>query len=123
MNIVVVDNEPAIVKLCKNVLVTQGHTVHGFTTTREALSHLGAGTRVDLLLVDYQMPELNGLEFIHQAWDLQPQVRVVMITAHGTRELLGEAAQAGIHGVVLKPFTAIDLTRVVETTLRQSSEP
>jgi DNA-binding NtrC family response regulator len=123
VNIVVVDNEPAIVKLCKNVLVAQGHTVYGFTTTREALEHVGAGARVDLLVVDYQMPELNGLEFIHRAWDLQPQLRVVMITAHGTRELLGEAAQAGIHGVVLKPFTAIDLTRVVETTLRQSSEP
>lgn len=123
MNIVVVDNEPAIVKLCKNVLTGQGHTVDGFTTTREALEHLGAGARIDLLLVDYQMPELNGLEFIQHAWDLQPQLRVVMITAHGTRELLSEAAQAGIHGVVLKPFTAIDLTRAVETTFRQSSEP
>ena len=123
MNIVVVDDEPAIVKLCKNVLVEQGHTVHGFTTTRDALSHLTAGVRVDLLLVDYQMPELSGLEFIQRAWDLQPELRVVMITAHGTRELLGEATQAGIHGVVLKPFTAIDLTRVVETTLRPSSEP
>jgi DNA-binding NtrC family response regulator len=123
VNIVVVDDEPAIVKLCKNVLVAQGHTVHGFTTTSEALEHVGAGARVDLLLVDYQMPELNGLEFIQRAWDIQPHLRVVMITAHGTRELLGEAAKAGIHGVVLKPFTAIDLTRAVETTLHPSSEP
>jgi AmiR/NasT family two-component response regulator len=45
-----------------------------------------------------------------------------MITAHGTRELLGEAAQAGIHGVVLKPFTAIDLARAVETTIGESSQ-
>ena len=80
MNIVVVDNEPAIVKLCKNVLAQQGHTVHGFTTAPDALSHLAAGVRVDLLLVDYQMPELNGLEFIQRAWDLQPELRVVMIT-------------------------------------------
>jgi len=84
--------------------------------------HLGGGTRVDLLVVDYQMPDLNGLEFIQRAWDLQPQLRVVMITAHGTRELLGEAAQAGIHGVVLKPFTAIDLARAVETTIGESSQ-
>jgi DNA-binding NtrC family response regulator len=122
VNVVVVDDEPAIVKLCNNVLVAQGHRVHGFTTTSGALAHLGGGARVDLLVVDYQMPDLNGLEFIQRAWDLQPQLRVVMITAHGTRELLGEAAQAGIHGVVLKPFTAIDLARAVETTIGESSQ-
>jgi AmiR/NasT family two-component response regulator len=44
-----------------------------------------------------------------------------MITAHGSRELVGEAAQAGIHGVVLKPFTAGDLAREVEAAMERSS--
>jgi DNA-binding NtrC family response regulator len=120
MTIVVVDDEPAIVKTCEKVLGAQGHRVHGFTTTREALAHL-AHDAADLLVVDYMMPEQNGFEFIQEAWSLRPTLRVVMITAHGSRELLGEATQAGIHGVVLKPFTAIDLTRGVETAMRGSS--
>jgi len=44
-----------------------------------------------------------------------------MITAHGTRELLGEASQAGIHGMVLKPFTPSDLTRGVQAAMERSS--
>ncbi len=120
MTIVVVDDEPAIVKTCESVLGAQGHRVYGFTTTREALAHLAHGA-ADLLVVDYMMPEQNGFEFIQEAWSLRPALRVVMITAHGSRELLGEATQAGIHGVVLKPFTAVDLTRGVETAMRGSS--
>ena len=121
MTIVVVDDEIAIVKVCEKVLGGQGHTVHGFTTTREALAHLQRGAPADLLVVDYMMPEQNGFEFVEQAWALRPALRVVMITAHGSRELVGEAAQAGIHGVVLKPFTARDLAQGVEAAMEGSS--
>ena len=117
MNILVVDDEPVIVKMCLKVLGEQGHAVRGFTSTREALAHLAAGPSADLLVVDYKMPELNGLEFIQRAWDLQPKLRVVMITAHGSQELLGRAAETGVHGLVLKPFTAAELTRGVKTAL------
>ena len=120
MNVVVVDDEPAVVKMCEKVLGAQGHTVHGFTTTREALAHLANGAADDLLVVDYLMPELNGFEFIQEAWSLRPTLRVVMITAHGTRELLGEASQAGIHGMVLKPFTPSDLTQGVQAAMERS---
>ena len=72
---------------------------------------------MDLLVIDYKMPDLNGLEFIQRAWDLQPKLRVIMITAHGSRELLGQAAETGVHGLVLKPFTAAELMRGVKTAL------
>ena len=121
MTVVVVDDDLTIVKMCEKVLRAQGHTVHGFTTTREALAHLGQGVPADLLVVDYMMPEQKGFEFVEQAWSLRPALRVVMITAHGNRELVGEAAQAGIHGVVLKPFTAADLTRGVATAMERST--
>ena len=66
MKIVVVDDEPTIVLMCRRVLEAQGHTVHGFTSVQAALAQLQADT-ADLLVVDYKMPELNGLEFIERA--------------------------------------------------------
>jgi len=117
MNIVVVDDEPAIVQMCLKILGDQGHEVHGFTSTGEALGHLAAGPAADLLIVDYKMPELNGLEFIERAWGLHPKMRVVMITAYGTRELIGRASDTGVHGIVLKPFTAAELSRGIKTAL------
>ena len=67
MKIVVVDDEPSIVLMCRRVLESQGHTVHGFTNVQAALAQLQS-EGADLLVVDYKMPELNGLEFIQRAW-------------------------------------------------------
>ena len=119
MTIVVVDDEPAIVRMCVQVLQSKGHTVHGFTRTDEALGHLGAQP-ADLVVVDYKMPELNGLDFIQRAWALRPGVRVVLITAHGTRELLTKANDAGVQTIVLKPFTPSELAEGVARATGES---
>ena len=112
MKIVVVDDEPTIVLMCRRVLEAQGHIVQGFTSAQAALAQLETDA-ADLLVVDYKMPELNGLEFIQKAWALRPSLRVVMITAHGTREVISRATQTGVSSIVLKPFTPTELTRGV----------
>jgi DNA-binding NtrC family response regulator len=112
MKILVVDDEPTIVLMCRRVLEAQGHVVQGFTSAQAALAQLESDP-ADLLVVDYKMPDLNGLEFIQKAWALRPAMRVVMITAHGTREVINRATQTGVTSIVLKPFTPTELTRGV----------
>jgi DNA-binding NtrC family response regulator len=112
MKIVVVDDEPTIALMCQRVLEAQGHSVRAFTSVQSALALLEAEA-VELLVVDYRMPELNGLDFVQRAWGLRPGLRVVMITAQGTREVIRRATQAGVQSVVLKPFTPSDLARGV----------
>ena len=116
MNIVVVDDEPTIVLMCRRVLESQGHAVHGFTSVPQALAHLQAQP-ADLLVVDYKMPELNGIEFTQRAWQLRPGLRVVMITAHGTREVMSKATESGVQSIVLKPFTPSELARGVAAAI------
>ena len=115
MNIVVVDDEPSIVQMCIKVLQSQGHAVEGFTSASDALVHLEAAA-ADLLVVDYKMPELTGIDFIKRAWALRPDMRVVMITAHGTREVVTRANETGVN-VVLKPFTPGELTKGIAQAL------
>jgi DNA-binding response OmpR family regulator len=115
VNIVVVDDEPTIVLMCRRVLEAQGHTVHGFSDVHTALAQLERET-ADLLVVDYKMPDLNGFEFVQRAWTLRPGLRVVMITAHGTREVIARATETGVQGVVIKPFTPSELAAAVERT-------
>jgi len=112
MKILVVDDEPTIVLMCRRVLEAQGHEVQGFTNAQAALAQLETDP-ADLLVVDYKMPDLNGLEFVQKAWALRPGLRVVMITAHGTREVINRATQTGVGSIVLKPFTPTELTRGV----------
>ena len=112
MKIVVVDDEPTIVLMCRRVLESQGHAVQGFTDVRAALAQLEAEA-ADLLVVDYKMPELNGIEFVRRVWAVRPGLRVVMITAHGTREVIEQATRSGVKTVVLKPFTPSELAQGV----------
>jgi DNA-binding response OmpR family regulator len=119
MTIVVVDDEPTIVLMCRRVLEAQGHVVHGFTDVHSALAQMQAAT-ADLLVIDYKMPDLNGIEFIRRAWDLRPGLRVLMITAHGTREVTGLASQTGVQNIVLKPFTPSELVRGVAAAVART---
>lgn len=112
MRILVVDDEPPIMALCLKVLRRLGHEVEGVTGGNEALSKL-AGGPVDLLVVDYKMPGLNGFEVVRRARALQPGLRVVLITGHGTREVMGEAMDGKINGILVKPFTPDELVHTV----------
>lgn len=122
MKIVVVDDEPTIVLMCRRVLEAQGHAVHGFTSVQAALDQLEAEA-ADLLVVDYKMPALNGLQFIQRAWAIRPGLRVVMITAHGTREAIGAATQSGVQSVVLKPFTPGELAKGIAAAVGEDGAP
>src|SRR5207245_2436271 len=117
MTIIRVDDEPAIVRMCVQVLQAKGHTVHGYTRADEALAKLGESP-ANLVVVDYKMPELNGLDFVRRAWGLRPGLRVLMITAHGTREVMKQANAAGVQTIVLKPFTPSELAEGVAAALK-----
>ena len=121
MTIIVVDDEPTIVRMCVQVVKAKGHSVHGYTRADEALAKLGEGP-ADLVVVDYKMPELNGLEFIRRAWNLRPGLRVLMITAHGTREVMKQANDAGVQTIVLKPFTPSELAEGVAAAVQGQAD-
>jgi len=72
----------------------------------EALKLLGH-RRVDLILSDINMPNMDGLEFIRQlrAQRLAPDVPVVMITTESSEEHVRDAIAAGAQGYIRKPFT------------------
>lgn len=119
MRILVVDDEPPIVQLCVKILVRAGHEVEGVTSGGDALTRLTSAP-VDLLVVDYNMPGLNGIEVIRRARTLQPSLKVVMITAHRTRKAAEEELGGGPNWVLMKPFTPNELVQTVDVT---SSQP
>jgi two-component system repressor protein LuxO len=121
MTIIVVDDEPAIVRMCVQVLQAKGHTVVGYTRADEALAKLRE-TTADLVVVDYKMPELSGLDFVRRAWGLRPDLRVLMITAHGTREVMKQANEAGVQTIVLKPFTPSELVDGIAAALQDPAD-
>ncbi len=87
--ILLLDDEPAIVSAMRRVIgripsnwLAQPCNIHGFSTPSDALQSLNE-TDYDVVVSDLRMPEMNGLEFLGQAQQLQPDAMRIIISGHG----------------------------------------
>ncbi len=116
MKILIVDDFSTMRRIIKNLLRDLG-----FTNTIEAddgstaLPILKAGG-VDFLVTDWNMPGMSGLELLQavRADAKLAGLPVLMVTAEAKREQIIRAAQAGVNGYVVKPFTAAVLKEKIE---------
>lgn len=81
-----------------------------------ALSFLKSRS-VDLMVVDYEMPDMNGLELIKQAKAQVPLLKIIMLTMHDETPIIKEAISAGADGYVLKKSAMDELSIAMETVL------
>ncbi len=120
MKILIVDDFSTMRRIIKNLLRELG-----FNNTIEAddgqtaLPKLHTGG-IDFLITDWNMPGMSGIELLRtvRADNNLKHIPVLMVTAEAKREQIVEAAQAGVNGYVIKPFTAATLeekiTRIFE---------
>jgi len=107
VSVLVVDDEPGIAALCKRVLSRAGYDVLALTDPRAAIEHL-QNNRLDLLVVDIRMPEVDGFDVISRAQMVQPDIAVLVMTGFGTVETAIRALRQGVDGLLLKPFERSD---------------
>lgn len=114
--VLVVDDAGEVVVLCVNVLQTLGWAVRGASGGQAALQIL-AGEPFDLMIVDYKMPQMNGFELHERARAIRPDMAFMLLTGHGTTDVIEEAVDRGFHSILLKPFTREQLRAAVEQAL------
>ena len=119
--VLLVDDEPGVVRLCQRLLEKCGFRVIGITVPQQGKALLDQ-EQIDLLLVDIHMPEMDGFELIEWARKRQPGLAVVVMTGYGTVETAVEALRRGADGLVLKPFAGRDLVESVQSALRESQQ-
>ena len=116
MNILIVDDFSTMRRIIKNLLRDLG-----FTNTSEAddgttaLPMLKTG-KFDFLVTDWNMPGMQGIDLL-KAVRSDPELAsmpVLMVTAESKRDQIVEAAQAGVNGYVVKPFTAATLKEKID---------
>ena len=110
MNALVVDDSRAIRRILSGMLTDIGFAVAEASHGKEALAHLQAhadsASRPHLVLVDWNMPEMNGLEFVQaaRADATYRDVRIVMVTTETEIERVCSALEAGADEYLMKPF-------------------
>ena len=107
MKALVVDDSRAIRVILTQMLKALGYRPAEARHGREALLYLQANPDTTLALIDWNMPEMNGLELV-QAVGTDPTlsgVRMVMVTTEIEMSQMVKALEAGAHEYVMKPFT------------------
>ncbi|MCE9572013.1 MAG: response regulator [Deltaproteobacteria bacterium] len=116
MRALVIDDSKSMRLIVKRQLVTLGFDVVEAIHGRDGLAKLEADATIAVALVDWNMPEMNGLEFV-QAVRADPRYQnlpMVMVTTEAESERVVQALDAGASEYVMKPFTPDDLRSKLE---------
>jgi DNA-binding NtrC family response regulator len=119
--ILVIEDEQVLAKNIARYFERQGHSVavtHDGTTGLDLVRQL----RPDVVIVDFQLPGLNGLEVIQKLRETDTEQRIVMVTGHGSITLAVEAMKAGSMDLLTKPLALATLNEVVQRALKELSD-
>jgi two-component system chemotaxis response regulator CheY len=125
MKFLVVDDYSTMRRIIKNLLHDLGYAnVTEADDGNTALPLLQNGS-FDFLITDWNMPGMAGLDLLKavRASEKLKKMPVLMLTAEAKREQIVEAAQAGVNGYVIKPFTAATLKEKIDKILESRAVP
>ena len=111
--ILVVDDEKNYLLVLSAILEDEGYEVLTANDGHEALE-IQKSSDLDLILTDMKMPSMDGIELLENVKALDPDLPVIMMTAHGTIDKAVEAMQKGAYSYILKPFDNERLTIYVK---------
>jgi len=117
--ILIVDDEPLNLDLLSQELTDLGHVIDIAGGGTEAFAKLSTFDP-ELILLDYQMPGMNGVEVLKEIRKTNPDLPIIMITAYGTIERAVETMKAGADDFITKPFDPDHLVLVVNKALERA---
>ena len=117
--ILVVDDEPMVLDLCRHVLSLGGYSVLSVKGGKEALTFFQPGREpIQLVLLDVVMPGLNGFALGHRIQSVSPDTRVVLMSGSHPSEVAKITGEDEACAIIWKPFRAESLLRMVENVLK-----
>ncbi|HOK53455.1 MAG TPA: sigma-54 dependent transcriptional regulator [Armatimonadota bacterium] len=119
--ILIADDEPNIRRVIEAVLTKDGYEVISAENGKRALDAVSTNTDIDVLISDLIMPDINGVELLEAARQINPSISVIMITAHGTIKSAVDAMRLGAFDYITKPFDMDELKLVVKRAFERRS--
>jgi CheY-like chemotaxis protein len=117
--ILVVDDDPALHQVIEGALAREGHSFLHATDGKKGMELL-AREKIDLAIIDYVMPEMDGLEFLERLRDGHPDLKTIIITAFGTPEAVLGALRKRVCDFLVKPFSIAELRGAIAAALQDN---
>ncbi len=117
LKILLVDDSRTIRNIQKSTLKTLGHSdITEAADGIEALTCISK-QRPDLMLVDWNMPNMDGITLIKKVRETDKSLPIIMVTTEAEKSRVLEALKAGVNNYVVKPFTAETLSEKINQTM------
>lgn len=116
--ILIVDDEPSNRNILRQELTHRGYAVETANDGSEALNKVES-TRPDLIILDYMMPDLTGLDVLKELRKREDDTPVVLITAYGTVDRAVEAMKEGAYDFITRPFEPDHIAIVLQKALER----
>jgi two-component system NtrC family response regulator len=113
LNILIVEDGRSQREMLRDFLISEGHRVAEAENGEKAIKTV-AGHHFDLILLDYKMPGMDGMEVLKAVKRINHEIDVVIITAYGTIETAVEAIKVGAMDYITKPVELEELLLLVE---------
>ncbi|MEO0511315.1 MAG: response regulator [Planctomycetota bacterium] len=121
MKILLVDDSKTMRNIQKSVLSELGYTdIEEACDGQDALSKVGA-FGPDLILVDWNMPNMDGLTFVKKYRESNKLTPMIMVTTESEKIRVIEAIKAGVNNYVVKPFTPDVLSQRIAETMQKAA--
>jgi two-component system response regulator (stage 0 sporulation protein F) len=117
-SILIVDDEVHVREGLSEILQQEGFYVETAEDGKHALS-LSMNKKFDLLISDIKMPEMDGLQLLDEIQKVNPQIRVIMVTAFGDVQTYLKSMKLGAHEYINKPIRIPELKRVISAIMEQ----
>jgi len=121
VKILVVDDEEIMLKLACDALRSQGHQVSGASHALEALDKLKQ-EKFDFILTDIKMPEMDGMELIQAAHQIDPSMGAIFMTGYASLDTAKRAIQEGAYDYILKPFDLQEIRSAVARAIQKRDQ-
>jgi two-component system chemotaxis response regulator CheY len=125
MRFLIIDDSVTMRRIIANILARLGYpeVVHA-ANGREALDRLAAET-VDVVITDWYMPEMNGLDFVKTLRNTPAtsHIPIVIVTANAASDDIQHALELGVKGYILKPFTVETMKDKIDALIGQMAPP
>jgi len=120
--ILIVDDDPGLLECLHQALRLFGHRVIPVQDAMSALAVIHNGAAIDLVITDYHMPGMHGLELAEKLRQTAPAVPVIMCSAFADQELPDKARGAGVAVFVDKPYSLQGMKGIVRDVLDNSAQ-
>ena len=116
--IVYVEDDASVRNSLTQTLELAGFTVHACATAEASLKFLSPELR-GIVLSDVQLPKMSGLDLLHHTLQIDPEIPVILVTAHGDVDMAVQAMRAGAYDFIEKPFAPERLVDVATRALEK----